>query len=187
MGTKLNPGEFDCYENAAPDEPMFVLLARDKHAPTLVWLWATLRELDGENPAKVKEARDCVNSMLAWQRDHDKRPVGLGQAGLCAVMELMRAANYAFQNAPPPAAQADMMRMWLASSEIEMEPERDTRTYPPPTPPPGYRICHSIRCSGYRGSTAPWDNAACDCKYEVRVMPAREGDSDANGKPSASA
>lgn len=29
MGTKNNPGAFDCYANAEPDEPMFVLLARD--------------------------------------------------------------------------------------------------------------------------------------------------------------
>lgn len=30
MGTKNNPGEFDCYANAAPDEPMFILLGRDQ-------------------------------------------------------------------------------------------------------------------------------------------------------------
>jgi hypothetical protein len=29
MGTKSNPGPFDCYAKAEPDEPMFVLLARD--------------------------------------------------------------------------------------------------------------------------------------------------------------
>ena len=33
MGTKNNPGQFDCYRNAEPDEPMFVLLARDERAP----------------------------------------------------------------------------------------------------------------------------------------------------------
>ena len=26
---KENPGRFDCYANALPDEPMFVLLARE--------------------------------------------------------------------------------------------------------------------------------------------------------------
>lgn len=36
MGTKNNPGAFDCYANAEPDEPMFVLLGRDKHAPAPV-------------------------------------------------------------------------------------------------------------------------------------------------------
>ncbi|HAW11807.1 MAG TPA: aspartate decarboxylase, partial [Chloroflexi bacterium] len=29
MGTKNNPGKFDCYDDAHPDEPMFVLLGRD--------------------------------------------------------------------------------------------------------------------------------------------------------------
>ena len=28
MGTKNNPGRFDCYGNAEPDEPIFVLLGR---------------------------------------------------------------------------------------------------------------------------------------------------------------
>lgn len=63
MGTKNNPGNFDCYENAEPDEPMFVLLGRDKHAPILVRIWAELRELDNENPKKIQEARYCAESM----------------------------------------------------------------------------------------------------------------------------
>ena len=29
MATKNNPGKFDCYTNAEPDEPMFILLGRD--------------------------------------------------------------------------------------------------------------------------------------------------------------
>lgn len=73
MGTKNNPGEFDCYENAEPDEPMFILLGRDKHAPTLVWLWATLRELAGEQASKVSEARACAADMMKWAQDHEVR------------------------------------------------------------------------------------------------------------------
>ena len=68
MGTKNNPGKFDCYKNAEPDEPMFVLLARDRHAPELVRLWAQMREDEGENPAKVVEARDCAGAMERWAR-----------------------------------------------------------------------------------------------------------------------
>lgn len=30
MGTKNQPGSFDCYANAKGDEPLFVLLGRDK-------------------------------------------------------------------------------------------------------------------------------------------------------------
>lgn len=70
MGTKNNPGQFDCYENAEPDEPMFVLLARDKHAPLLVRVWAELRELDGEDAAKINEAHMCAGNMEQWRRDN---------------------------------------------------------------------------------------------------------------------
>lgn len=99
MGTKNNPGKFDCYANAHPDEPMFVLLARDKHAPMLVWLWALLRRLDKEDPAKVAEATECCSAMLAWQAAHDRTSVGLGQTALAAVMGLIAAANIGVKRA----------------------------------------------------------------------------------------
>lgn len=67
MGTKNSPGAFDCYANARPDEPMFVLLARDKHAPILVRLWAELRALDGEDLAKLEEAEACAASMQRYR------------------------------------------------------------------------------------------------------------------------
>ena len=67
MGTKRNPGAFDCYAAAAAeDEPMFVLLARDRHAPLLVEMWASMREVWGESPEKVAEARACARSMRDW-------------------------------------------------------------------------------------------------------------------------
>lgn len=66
MGTKNNPGQFDCYVNAEPDEPMFILLGRDKNAPSLVDLWANQREIDGEDPPKVAEARACADAMRHW-------------------------------------------------------------------------------------------------------------------------
>lgn len=66
MGTKNNPGAFDCYANAHPDEPMFVLLGRDPFAPGLVLLWAALRREMGEDENKVLEAIDCAGAMAAW-------------------------------------------------------------------------------------------------------------------------
>lgn len=63
MATKNNPGKFDCYANAAPDEPMFVLLGRDRHAPTLVRLWALLRAKDDEDEDKLAEALTCADAM----------------------------------------------------------------------------------------------------------------------------
>jgi hypothetical protein len=67
VGTKNMPGEFDCYQAADPDEPMFILLARDPLAPVLVELWATLRrELRGHSD-KVAEARRCAVAMREWR------------------------------------------------------------------------------------------------------------------------
>lgn len=73
MGTKNNPGKFDCYANAEPDEPMFVLLGRDKHAPLLVGLWAELREMDGEDSAKLTEAYYCAAKMREFRKEREKR------------------------------------------------------------------------------------------------------------------
>lgn len=68
MGTKNNPGQFDSYAAADPDEPMFVLLARDPLAPILVRLWASLRYHLAGNPSKVKEAIECAASMESWRQ-----------------------------------------------------------------------------------------------------------------------
>lgn len=68
MGTKNNPGKFDCYANAEPDEPMFVLLGRDKLGPLLVKLWAVIRWLAGEDRAKVAEAIQCATAMGQFRK-----------------------------------------------------------------------------------------------------------------------
>lgn len=82
MGTKNNPGAFDCYANAEPDEPMFVLLGRDANASNLVFAWCVLRERDielGRKPesdrAMVEEARQCALAMEEFyqKRQRDKR------------------------------------------------------------------------------------------------------------------
>lgn len=77
MATKNNPGQFDCYDNAAPDEPMFILLARDGMAPSLVESWAYARELDGEDADKVEEARQCARSMRDYLKNlgKDEKPI----------------------------------------------------------------------------------------------------------------
>lgn len=75
MGTKNNPGKFDCYANAEPDEPMFVLLGRDPSAHLLVALWALMRSAEGEDVAKLEEARDCSHALFRWadKRKGDER------------------------------------------------------------------------------------------------------------------
>lgn len=80
MGTKNNPGSYDCYANAHPDEPMFVLLGRDKIGASLVDLWADFRENAGEDPAKVAEARLCAENMRQWcSRQTGKFPLRILQ------------------------------------------------------------------------------------------------------------
>jgi hypothetical protein len=66
MGTKNNPGTFDCYHAAADDEPMFILLARDPLAADLVRDWADRREQTRGPSAKVDEARACATAMDRW-------------------------------------------------------------------------------------------------------------------------
>lgn len=68
MGTKNNPGKFDCYKAAEPDEPMFVLLARDPQAPDLVRQWAARRQ--NTESKKAKEAFDCANAMIKWRKEN---------------------------------------------------------------------------------------------------------------------
>lgn len=75
MGTKAQPDIFDCYSNARDDEPLFIVLARDKDAPLLVRMWALLREQAVEMGAKppsdlqmVANARQCAYEMERWRR-----------------------------------------------------------------------------------------------------------------------
>lgn len=74
MGTKTNPGQFDCYAKAAPDEPMFVLLGRDPDAALAVAFWAVLRflrtgqPLVGDEADKIAEALACANTMDQYVR-----------------------------------------------------------------------------------------------------------------------
>jgi hypothetical protein len=94
MGTKDEPGKFDCYANAEPDEPMFVLLGRDPMAGALVREWARWREATGEAPEVVKEARDCAVMMDARATARGKHPVDHAYISLedCA-QELFRVMN----------------------------------------------------------------------------------------------
>lgn len=119
--TKNNPGKYDCYANAEPDEPMFVLLARDRHAPALVALWAVLRELDDKDQEKVKEARQVVLDMMDWGSTRGKQYVGFGQTTLAGILELIRCANQVatsdtFKNTPTTD---DVVRRLLSLTKME--------------------------------------------------------------------
>lgn len=88
MGTRLNPGRFDCAAAALDDEPTFTLLARDPLAGFLVSIWSSIRNGDFEaaeakfntlcirhlrtyradpDVEKASEAMDCAMAMFAWR------------------------------------------------------------------------------------------------------------------------
>jgi hypothetical protein len=78
MGSKDRPGQHDCYANALPDEPMFVLLARDPSAPEIVEKWADARSqairLGRRSMCDIElvaEARNLANTMREWRKAND--------------------------------------------------------------------------------------------------------------------
>lgn len=94
MGTRLNPGRFDCHAAALDDEPRFTLLARDPLAGFLVSIWSSMRMADQEAAeAKFRtmikrvlpaywlapdvdagnEAIDCAMKMFAWRAANERR------------------------------------------------------------------------------------------------------------------
>ena len=74
MATKRNPGRFDCYAAADPDEPLFVLRANDPLASALVRDWAirykahkqALGQYTVKAQAKAREALLCAAAMDKW-------------------------------------------------------------------------------------------------------------------------
>ena len=108
MGTKNNPGKFDCYANAEPDEPMFVLLGRDRLAGHLVSIWSKVRMGDMEaarsvfldmmhkhavtyglepDAAKAIEAMDCSLAMFKFRDAREEAKRQTQDAGLCVQTE----------------------------------------------------------------------------------------------------
>jgi hypothetical protein len=82
MGTKKKPDRFNDYVIAEPDEPMFILLARDPTASRVVQEWATFLEIaimEGRNLASdraiVKEARECAKAMREFRENATKRSI----------------------------------------------------------------------------------------------------------------
>lgn len=58
--------KFDCYANARDDEEMFILLARDSCAPSVIRFWCAERIRVGKNKlndAQIVEAMECADRM----------------------------------------------------------------------------------------------------------------------------
>lgn len=84
MGTKANPGKYDCYANAKEDEPLFVFRANDPLASYMVEIWCAIRCGDEKaaigrvaaaislmegremNQEKTAEAMKCAAAMRLW-------------------------------------------------------------------------------------------------------------------------
>lgn len=79
MGSRNNPGKFDCYSKAEPDEPMFTLLGRDPMASMLVNLWCDIAERMGKNPEKIEEARKCAMEMALWSEAREAKDYHLNE------------------------------------------------------------------------------------------------------------
>ncbi len=67
MGTKLNPGTYDCYDKLAPDEVFFVLRAKDPIGPQTVRFWVNEAASAGHEPEKIMEASICADDMDSWR------------------------------------------------------------------------------------------------------------------------
>ncbi|PYX71578.1 MAG: hypothetical protein DMG78_14830 [Acidobacteria bacterium] len=73
MSTKKNG--VPCYDNAAPDEPLFVLRGNDTLAAATVLFWCSLAIDHKVSGAKVQEAMNCAEDMRQWALDHGtKKP-----------------------------------------------------------------------------------------------------------------
>ena len=87
MGSKINPGPYNCMSAAHRSEPVFTLLGRDELASPLVRLWASIRAGDSDamrqvasslpflmirfrrkanDAAKAAEALQCADDMEHW-------------------------------------------------------------------------------------------------------------------------
>lgn len=72
MGTKNNPGKFDCYAKLEPDEPYFILRGKDPMGWLVVQVWVYLRKVSAHDdlpPAyveKLNEAKVAADHMKAW-------------------------------------------------------------------------------------------------------------------------
>lgn len=72
MSTKQNPGAFNCYKAALPDEPIFVVLGRDPAGPATLDKWCHERIILGKNASaddrnRLREAINQAAEMAEWR------------------------------------------------------------------------------------------------------------------------
>lgn len=60
----------ECLAKVAPDEPIFVLRAKDRTAPNTVRFWTSLQLGRKAPKSKLLEAEILAKKMEAWQKAH---------------------------------------------------------------------------------------------------------------------
>ena len=83
MSTKEQPGPFDAFAKLAPDEPYFVLRAKDISAPATIEAWVRFRRgspskaAKADEAARLTEALACAAQMRDWYaRKMNGQPCG---------------------------------------------------------------------------------------------------------------
>ena len=72
MGTKIEPGEYDCYGKATDDEPIFTLRANDTCAPALVRIWVGMQLRTNDfKTNKCLDALTIAEDMEKWKANND--------------------------------------------------------------------------------------------------------------------
>lgn len=100
-----------CLNKSEPDEPLFVLCARDPIAPDAVMRWAFIAEQQGTHePAKIEEARALAAQMEEWRLKNRPR---------VRVEELAAAANRAEGVGETPAPNYDVLGQPLTAEQAQ--------------------------------------------------------------------
>ena len=82
MGTRNNPGAFNCYAAALPDEEIFTVLARDPAMPATILFWVGERSRLGkieteEDCIRLEQATEIARKARKWRQDN-LNPTGDG-------------------------------------------------------------------------------------------------------------
>lgn len=124
MGTKRNPGGYCGYAAAMPDEPYFVLLARDATAPVVVRTWAKYREYSvkrGTHPQTdlpmLRNALAVADRMEAWRKDNEGAWRGQPAAPVFQTTPEIRAGLQAWVARNPTDGTAKLVGLLLADFE----------------------------------------------------------------------
>jgi hypothetical protein len=78
-----------------------------------------MRELDGEAPEKIAEARQCAQAMIDYQKDKERPTAGISMPAIAGMLELVRAANYKAEHAEGAGTTEEFVRLILARTKVE--------------------------------------------------------------------